>query len=572
MIRQRRKTWKLRLNKQRPCKHSEELGSGGRICLTTSLLICHSIEAYDVLHHRMGEPRRCWLRWHNYSDSVTSALESLRYDEDFLDVTVACEGRTIRAHKLVLSACSAYFRKVLKDHPCDHPIIILDGLGWREVVALLHFMYCGEVVVEEDHLPNLLNAASNLNVTGLTHVTSALASTQIGGEDDSDEDDFDDEEEDEEDDDLKISEIQTSKKDIESEGDSSYDSDAPPSKRQRTDSSDLQQGKCNNSETVEGSLTESKGSFSSSKNSNNATVPVTSSSHIQEVLAATPVDVPPINDTSDKENEKGPINLLEKNNKELKNIRVKIMNGDCHIKDEMEDLDEVESIMEAVNSGRLENGDSDSLKTSLSISLTKPVECVMPANLMDGTTASDATPSLGAVSYAAFLATGGILPVNSGKPSTTILLTPSGLGSSAITDGTINMEKMVQLLPSLPTTGTLPTTITPLTAGTTLTTATGTTLSTTTNLVTTCSGQPYIHPSLVSVKEVQATLEQYQRKLAFHEPRPCPTCKRMYRDAATLRTHMAIMHAEGKEPFSCTCGALFRTKYDMYQHKKNGHR
>lgn len=39
--------------------------------------------------------------------------------------------------------------------------------------------------------------------------------------------------------------------------------------------------------------------------------------------------------------------------------------------------------------------------------------------------------------------------------------------------------------------------------------------------------------------------EQYQRKLAFHEPRPCPTCKRMYRDAATLRTHMAIMHAEG---------------------------
>ena len=39
------------------------------------------------------------------------------------------------------------------------------------------------------------------------------------------------------------------------------------------------------------------------------------------------------------------------------------------------------------------------------------------------------------------------------------------------------------------------------------------------------------------------------RKLAFHEPRPCPTCKRMYRDAATLRTHTAIMHSKGKEPF-----------------------
>ena len=39
------------------------------------------------------------------------------------------------------------------------------------------------------------------------------------------------------------------------------------------------------------------------------------------------------------------------------------------------------------------------------------------------------------------------------------------------------------------------------------------------------------------------------RKLAFHEPRPCPVCKRMYRDAATLRTHTAIMHSEGAEPF-----------------------
>lgn len=67
-----------------------------------------------LLWVRMGEPRRCWLRWHNYSDSVTSALESLRYDEDFLDVTLACDGHTVRAHKLVLSACSAYFRKVLK--------------------------------------------------------------------------------------------------------------------------------------------------------------------------------------------------------------------------------------------------------------------------------------------------------------------------------------------------------------------------------------------------------------------------------------------------------------------------
>ncbi|CAG0923530.1 unnamed protein product [Notodromas monacha] len=62
------------------------------------------------------------------------------------------------------------------------------------------------------------------------------------------------------------------------------------------------------------------------------------------------------------------------------------------------------------------------------------------------------------------------------------------------------------------------------------------------------------------------------RKLAFHEPRPCPVCKRIYRDAATLRTHTAIMHTEGTTPFFCSCGSPFRTKYEMYVHKKNGHR
>jgi len=61
------------------------------------------------------------------------------------------------------------------------------------------------------------------------------------------------------------------------------------------------------------------------------------------------------------------------------------------------------------------------------------------------------------------------------------------------------------------------------------------------------------------------------RKLAFHEPRPCYVCNRVYRDAATLRTHFTIMHSEADQPFTCSCGQEFQTKYEMYNHKK-GHR
>ena len=39
---------------------------------------------------------------------------SLKEEEDFIDVTLSCEERQYSAHKVVLSACSPYFRKLLK--------------------------------------------------------------------------------------------------------------------------------------------------------------------------------------------------------------------------------------------------------------------------------------------------------------------------------------------------------------------------------------------------------------------------------------------------------------------------
>lgn len=38
----------------------------------------------------------------------------LRSDEELVDVTLSCEGKRIRAHKMLLSACSTYFRDLFK--------------------------------------------------------------------------------------------------------------------------------------------------------------------------------------------------------------------------------------------------------------------------------------------------------------------------------------------------------------------------------------------------------------------------------------------------------------------------
>lgn len=54
------------------------------------------------------------LRWNNYQSNMVSELDSLRSDEDLVDVTLSCEGHLLKAHKVILSACSSYFRNVFK--------------------------------------------------------------------------------------------------------------------------------------------------------------------------------------------------------------------------------------------------------------------------------------------------------------------------------------------------------------------------------------------------------------------------------------------------------------------------
>lgn len=53
------------------------------------------------------------MRWDDFSSHFTSEFEALRNDEQFVDVTLCCDDQFIKAHKVILSACSPYFKKIL---------------------------------------------------------------------------------------------------------------------------------------------------------------------------------------------------------------------------------------------------------------------------------------------------------------------------------------------------------------------------------------------------------------------------------------------------------------------------
>lgn len=116
------------------------------------------------------------LRWNDFHASILSSFRHLRDEEDFVDVTLACDGCSFSAHKVVLSACSPYFRHLLKANPCQHPIVILRDVQKKDMENLLRFMYNGEVHIGQDHLADFLKTAKMLQVRGLAEVHTETSS------------------------------------------------------------------------------------------------------------------------------------------------------------------------------------------------------------------------------------------------------------------------------------------------------------------------------------------------------------------------------------------------------------
>jgi len=116
----------------------------------------------------MAAQEKFCLRWNDFETNISVAFRELREDKDFFDVTLACEDDQIQAHKVILSACSPFFRTVLKRNPHEKPLLYLKGVRYLDIVAVLNFMYHGEVNVAQEDLNTFLAVAEDLQVKGLT--------------------------------------------------------------------------------------------------------------------------------------------------------------------------------------------------------------------------------------------------------------------------------------------------------------------------------------------------------------------------------------------------------------------
>jgi len=108
------------------------------------------------------------LRWNDFETNINEAFRELRDGKDFFDVTLVCDDEHIQAHKVVLGACSPFFRTMLRRNTHQHPMIYLRGVQFSDLQSVLNFMYQGEVNIAQEELNSFLAVAEDLRVKGLT--------------------------------------------------------------------------------------------------------------------------------------------------------------------------------------------------------------------------------------------------------------------------------------------------------------------------------------------------------------------------------------------------------------------
>ena len=119
----------------------------------------------------MSSEKFC-LKWNDFESNITSAFRDLKDEKDFFDVTIACGDDQVQAHKVILSACSPFFKNLLRRNQHPHPLLYLKGITFSGIQSVLNFMYYGEANVAQEDLNTFLSVAEELKVKGLTQSQS----------------------------------------------------------------------------------------------------------------------------------------------------------------------------------------------------------------------------------------------------------------------------------------------------------------------------------------------------------------------------------------------------------------
>ena len=122
------------------------------------------------------------LKWNDFQLNVSKSYDLLRQEELYCDVTLVSEDqKQMEAHKLVLSACSPFFKNILSTNSHSHPLLYMDGFNSSELDMILNYIYQGEAQVFQESLTRFMELAEKLRLDGLCRTENPLAVNRGSG-------------------------------------------------------------------------------------------------------------------------------------------------------------------------------------------------------------------------------------------------------------------------------------------------------------------------------------------------------------------------------------------------------
>ena len=122
------------------------------------------------------------VQWKNSHEQFKSSLIEMRRNSDFCDVTLVCDDGDVRAHRLVLSAGSNVFSKMLKSTNAANKSenkVQLKGIKKRELKWILDYIYDGQSVLDQSELESFLKKGNLLGLVGFQQDILSTNSIQI---------------------------------------------------------------------------------------------------------------------------------------------------------------------------------------------------------------------------------------------------------------------------------------------------------------------------------------------------------------------------------------------------------
>lgn len=104
----------------------------------------------------------------DFLSEIRQGFSQLRQEKVLCDITLMTEDDIFfKAHKVVLSSFSKFFKKLFTIQDYQHPLIYLSNIDSSQLSSIMDYIYNGEVKIEQKCLDTFLSNSKTLKVQGL---------------------------------------------------------------------------------------------------------------------------------------------------------------------------------------------------------------------------------------------------------------------------------------------------------------------------------------------------------------------------------------------------------------------